>query len=71
MSGTAPQWFDRALAVPFEDRQIEVAGVPVHYLQWGWGSDKPGLIFVHGNGAHAHWWTFLAPFFLDEYSDFF
>ncbi|MDZ7686269.1 MAG: alpha/beta hydrolase [Gammaproteobacteria bacterium] len=28
---------------------------------------NPGCIFVHGNGAHAHWWTFIAPFFLDDY----
>jgi len=63
-----PAWFTRALAVPFEDHTITVADVPVHYLHWGRGSGKPGLIFVHGNGAHAHWWSFLAPFFLEDYS---
>ena len=68
MTETIPEWFNRALDVPFEDHEITVAGAPVHYLQWGRGSGKPGLIFVHGNGAHAHWWTFLAPFFLEEYS---
>jgi pimeloyl-ACP methyl ester carboxylesterase len=65
---TTPDWFNRALAVPFEDHEIIVADVQVHYLQWGRDSGKPGLIFVHGNGAHAHWWTFLAPFFMEEYS---
>ena len=68
MNEDQPAWFTRALAVPFEDHTITVADVPVHYLHWGRGSGKPGLIFVHGNGAHAHWWSFLAPFFLEDYS---
>lgn len=25
------------------------------------------MIFVHGTGAHAHWWDFIAPFFLSHY----
>jgi pimeloyl-ACP methyl ester carboxylesterase len=25
------------------------------------------LILVHGFGGHAHWWSFLAPFFTDRY----
>ena len=62
MNTQAPAWFTRALAVPYDERTISVAGVPVHYLCWGRDSGKPGLVFVHGNGAHAHWWTFLAPF---------
>lgn len=68
MNTQAPAWFTRALAVPYDERTISVAGVPVHYLCWGRDSGKPGLVFVHGNGAHAHWWTFLAPFFLADYS---
>lgn len=68
MTDNTPEWFTRALEVPFEDHTISVAGVDVHYLHWGRGSGKPGLIFVHGNGAHAHWWSFLAPFFLEDYS---
>ncbi len=64
-----PGWFLRALAVPYRDRHVTVADAAIHYLYWqdDTGSDKPGLVFVHGNGAHAHWWTFLAPFFLDHY----
>ena len=63
-----PGWFVRALAVPFEDRTVAVDAVSIHYLYWeSQGEDKPGLVFVHGNGAHAHWWTFLAPFFLEHY----
>jgi len=68
MTSQSPAWFQRALKAPYEDRVIGVAGADVHYLAWDLGSGKPGLIFVHGNGAHAHWWTFLAPFFLDHYA---
>lgn len=73
MTTHIPGWFSRALAHPYEDRFVEVSGVPVHYLLWREqapgdpGSDRPGLVFVHGNGAHAHWWAFLAPFFLSDY----
>ncbi len=63
----APEWFTKALKVPYVDRTVEVEGCPIHYLHWG-GRGKPGLLLVHGGGAHAHWWTFLAPFFRDHYS---
>lgn len=68
---SAPGWFKRTLEVPFKDCIVNVDGVPIHYLLWGEQqekeADKPGLVFVHGNGAHAHWWTFIAPFFLEHY----
>ncbi len=62
----APSWFEKALGVPYEDRFVEVEGASIHYLLWG-EADKPGLLLVHGGGAHAHWWAFLAPFFTDHY----
>ena len=55
----APEWFQRALAVPFEDRTVTVEGAAIHYLAWG-RPGAPGLVFVHGGGAHAHWWTHVA-----------
>ena len=70
MTSYTPGWFTRALETPFADRAVEVAGTNIHYLYWeseNAGADKPGLVFVHGNGAHAHWWTFIAPFFLGDY----
>ena len=67
-TNTRPGWFIRALNTPFVDRTVVVEGTPIHYLSWGEDTpDKPGLVVVHGNGAHAHWWTFIAPFFLDHY----
>ena len=67
MTDHIPGWFTRAIETPYTDRRVQVGGVPVHYLLWKDDTDKPGLVFVHGNGAHAHWWSFLAPFFLGEY----
>lgn len=65
-----PEWFDKALGVGYEDAFVSVGQARIHYLLWT-GDDverkKPGLVFVHGNGAHAHWWTFIAPFFLSHY----
>ena len=62
----APGWFTRALAVPSEQRSVEVAGVDINYRSWG-DPDAPGLVFVHGGAAHLHWWSFLAPLFADQY----
>lgn len=61
-----PGWFTKALAVPKEDRALVVEGARIHYLAWGDDSAKPGIVLVHGNGAHAHWWSFIAPFLLDH-----
>lgn len=63
----APGWFLRAVAIEPESRFIEVAGARIHYLRWG-DPSKPGLLLVHGNGAHARWWSFVAPFLAREYS---
>jgi pimeloyl-ACP methyl ester carboxylesterase len=58
----APAWFHRALAVPRTDEFVEVDGAAVHYLAWG-EPGRRGLVFVHGGGAHAHWWTHVAARF--------
>src|SRR3954465_9550067 len=62
----APQWFRAALAVPFTDNHVTVDGAAVHYLAWG-EPGRRGLVFVHGGGAHAHWWTHLAATFAEEF----
>ncbi|MGA9794331.1 MAG: alpha/beta hydrolase [Rhizomicrobium sp.] len=63
----APQWFDRTIAVAPESSFVEVEGARIHYLRWG-NCAKPGLLLVHGNAAHAYWWSFIAPFLAREYN---
>ena len=62
----APGWFQRAIEVPFTDGVVAVDGADVHYLAWG-ESGRRGLLFVHGGGAHAHWWTHVAAQFAAEF----
>ena len=45
-----PRWFREALDVTPEDRTVEVAGCPIHYLLWG-NPTKPGVVLVHGGAA--------------------
>ena len=61
-----PEWFYRAMATPYDETVIDVDGVPIHYLEWG-DRSQPGLVLVHGGAAHAHWWTFLAPMFAENW----
>ncbi len=62
VESTTPAWFEDAIATPHRSREVDVAGTSVHYLDWG-TPGNPGLVFVHGGAAHAHWWSFLGPFF--------
>ena len=62
-----PEWFDNAVARVPESRRIVVDDCDIHYLRWGPDtSEKQGILFVHGGAAHAHWWSFIAPFFADD-----
>lgn len=58
----APSWFSWALSMEPRESHLEVDGCAIRVLQWGKKSGMP-LVFVHGNGAHARWWSFIAPFF--------
>ena len=62
----APEWFWEAVETPSESGFVEVDDIDIHYLDWS-GAGKPGLLFVHGHNAHAHWWDFIAPSFRDSY----
>ena len=62
----APSWFVRALAVPRGDLVVDVDGCAIHALTFGKAGTR-GLVFVHGGGAHAHWWTHVAATFADEF----
>ena len=64
----APEWFSRALAREPARRFIDVAGAKIETLIWEpvGVATKPALLLLHGNGAHADWWSFLAPYFAEQ-----
>jgi len=62
----APAWFEHAIEQRPERTFVEVDGAALELLTWG-EVGKPGLLFLHGNGAHADWWSFIAPFFAAHY----
>ncbi|CAE7205110.1 unnamed protein product [Symbiodinium microadriaticum] len=55
-----------ALAHPMSEHRITVRGCEIVYHLWG-DQSRPGLMLVHGNGAHSRWWQFIAPFFTELY----
>ncbi len=64
----APNWFTEAIDTAYEDRWVNVAGCSIHYQLWSDGNlSKPGILLVHGHGANAHWWDFIAPLLMGEY----
>ena len=62
----SPRWFAEAIAHKPESRFVTVNGARIHYLRWG-DAAKPGVLLVHGNAAHAYWWSFIAPFLARDY----
>lgn len=56
----APQWFRDAVSIPRTQGQTSVAGCAINYWRWG-PPGVPGVVLVHGGGAHAHWWDHIAP----------
>ena len=61
-----PDWFRDALAVPAESHTIEVDGATIAFRTWG-EPGRPGLVFVHGGGAHNYWWTHVAALFAHDH----
>ena len=65
------QWLEAAWSRQADVRAVEVEGATVRYRDWGLpdglGADAPGLLFVHGFLAHAHWWDHIAPHFADHH----
>lgn len=49
-----------------EHRMIEAGRLRLHVLLWG-EAIAPAVLLVHGNGAHAHWWDSLVPYFVPGY----
>lgn len=55
-----PTWAQAALAHLPRRSYTMVDNVAIETLQWGEVGHK-GVLLLHGNGAHADWWGFLAP----------
>ncbi len=67
---SAPDWFRWAISRPKQSRRVIVEGCPIHYLFWPaepQSSIDRGLLFVPGGGAHANWWSFIAPYFMRHF----
>lgn len=62
----APAWFEEALGNQPERTFFPASGANIELLTWG-RIGAPGLLFLHGNGAHADWWSHIAPFFAHEW----
>ena len=64
----APEWFSRALRREPSRRFVDVDGAKIETLIWepAEAATKPALLLLHGNGAHADWWSFIAPFLVRE-----
>ena len=62
----APAWFTAAVETPCDEHFVDVAGTRIRYQSWG-DKTKPGLLLAHGNGAHAHWYDFIAPALAEDY----
>ncbi|MDT8428097.1 MAG: alpha/beta hydrolase [Pseudomonadales bacterium] len=66
MTESVPPWFSDAITAACTEHTVTVDGAAIHYLDWG-DQSNPGIVFVHGGGAHAHWWSFLAPLLKNRY----
>lgn len=47
-------------------RRFHVNGLSLSALEWG-EPGRPGLLFLHGGSAHAHWFDAVAGAFTDRY----
>ena len=61
-----PAWFAEAIATAPERSFVTSLGTQIEMLTWG-QVGKPGLLLVHGNSAHADWWSFIAPYLAEDY----
>jgi pimeloyl-ACP methyl ester carboxylesterase len=46
--------------------RFKANGLWLNCVDYG-GAGKPALLFLHGGSAHAHWWDFVAPAFVDDF----
>ncbi len=61
-----PDWFWEAVETEKVSGFVDVDDCDINHLSWS-QAGNPGLLFVHGHNAHAHWWDFIAPRYKDKY----
>ncbi|MFE1795892.1 alpha/beta fold hydrolase [Streptomyces sp. NPDC059517] len=61
-----PAWFRGALAAAPRHGATVVDGARITYRAWG-PTGRPGVVLVHGAGAHAGWWDHLGPLLADTH----
>lgn len=65
----APQWFTRAIETEAEDCRVAYEQTHLTYRKWaGPSADAPNIVMVHGGGAHARWYDFIAPLITAKYN---
>ncbi|NBR79999.1 MAG: hypothetical protein EBT71_08240, partial [Alphaproteobacteria bacterium] len=63
-----PDWFQKAIAEPAEDHFVPFNDSRLHYRHWvGPSQDAPIVALLHGDGAHARWFDFIAPLLSKDY----
>ena len=53
-------------AADFTSHFLQARGLLLHYLDYGTAGHTP-MLCVHGGGAHAHWFDFVARGFIADY----
>ncbi|MGC2302551.1 alpha/beta fold hydrolase [Candidatus Binatus sp.] len=58
----------KEIAVPekMKTHRFQANGLTLNCVDYG-GDGKRPLLFLHGGSAHAHWWDFVAPAFVEDF----
>ncbi len=64
-----PEWFKQAIENKPENRFVAFRNSELHYSYWaGPSAESENLVLLHGDGAHAHWFDFIAPLLTPYYN---
>jgi len=63
----ADDWVPRMIDTPGRSSQLRSGDHVTHYLEWGESSNPRVMLLLHGFLGHAHWWDFIAPWFVQDY----
>jgi pimeloyl-ACP methyl ester carboxylesterase len=49
-----------------KEHRYRVNGLTLNCVDYG-GEGKQAILFIHGGAAHARWWDFVGPSFIDDF----